>query len=102
MMEDKNKAVVFMTTGLLVTMLPLSDLNAETSPFAAEVFRVSQYQMAELVEEGCGGEMTEYRRPAPEEEQASESKEEEQKEDSSAVEDESESFWVWLKRLILP
>lgn len=102
MMEDKNKAVVFMTTGLLVTMLPLSDLNAETSPFAAEVFRVSQYQMAELVEEGCGGQMTEYRRPAPEEEQASESKDKKQTEGSSADEDEAESFWTWLKRLILP
>ncbi len=61
---NKRDIPAVVITSALVSMA--ANLPAEESPFQAEVFYSKSYQIADLDEEGCGGELTEYRR-APKE-----------------------------------
>lgn len=102
-MDNQNKSVTVITAGLLLSTLPMSELHADETPFSASVFRTSQYQIADLDEEGCGGAMTEYRvvRDEPETTNSSEPNEPPTTEKTPQLDHEEErSFWSWLMGLV--
>lgn len=101
MKSMNNRFSSLVSVGVILTAVSV-ELKAEISPFEYQDYKTVNFQIADLYEEGCGGEMTEYRRTPKEEEVEKSSEDSEQKTEDNAEpkkgqDDEKEkSFWSWL------